>query len=67
MIDKSPATQVKKIVSATVTEFGDNENLSKHFITRQELQGIVQGFTKEMTRQIQDLQNQQGTHKETTS
>jgi hypothetical protein len=61
MIDESLATQVKKIVSATVTEFGDNENLSKHFITRQELQGTVQSFTKEMTRQIQNLQNQQGT------
>jgi hypothetical protein len=46
---------------------GNNDNLSKNFITRQELQDIVQSFTKEMTRQIQDLQNQQGTHKETTS
>jgi hypothetical protein len=61
MIDESLATQVKKIVHATVTEFGNNDNLSKHFITRQELQGIVQSFTNEMTRQIQALQNQQGT------
>jgi hypothetical protein len=55
LIDESLATQVKKIVSATVAEFGNNENLSKHFITRQELQGIVQGFTTEMTRQIKAL------------
>jgi hypothetical protein len=32
--------------------------LSKHFITRQELQGIVQGFTTEMTRQIEALSQQ---------
>ena len=61
MIDESLATQVKKIVSATVAEFGNNDNLSKHFITRQELQGIIQSFTTEMTRQIQELQHQQNT------
>jgi hypothetical protein len=56
MIDESLSIQVKKIVNATVTEFGNNANLSQHFITRQELQGIVQSFTLEMTRQIQELQ-----------
>jgi hypothetical protein len=55
MIDESLSTQVKKIVTATVAEFGTNENLSQHFITRQELEGIVQGFTTEMTRQIKAL------------
>jgi hypothetical protein len=58
MIDESLATQVKKIVSATVAEFGNNENLSKHFITRHELQDTVQGFTMEMTRQIKELSQQ---------
>jgi hypothetical protein len=61
MIGEFLATQVKQIVNATITKFGNNDNLSKHFIARQELQGIVQSFTKELTRQIQDLQNQQGT------
>jgi hypothetical protein len=55
MIDESLATQVKKIVSATSAKFGNNENLSQHFITQQELLGIVQGFTTEMTRQIKEL------------
>ena len=49
MIDESLATQVMKIISATVTEFGTNANLSRFFITRQELQGIMQGFAKELT------------------
>jgi hypothetical protein len=58
MIDESLATQVKKIVKATVAKFGNNENLSKHFITRQELQCIVQGFTTERTCQIKELSQQ---------
>jgi cyclophilin family peptidyl-prolyl cis-trans isomerase len=49
MIDESLATQIKKIIFATVTEFGNNANLSQFFITLQELHGIVQGFPKEMT------------------
>jgi hypothetical protein len=54
MIDESLATQVKKIVSATVAEFGNNENYTLHHLigtTRH----IVQGFTREMTRQIKEL------------
>jgi hypothetical protein len=49
MIKASLATQVKKIINATIIKSGNIENFSKHFITCQELQGIVQTFRMEMT------------------
>ncbi len=48
MIDDSIATQVKTIMLATITEFATNERLRQYFVTREELQDLMQGFTKEM-------------------
>jgi hypothetical protein len=56
LIDESLAIQVKRIISKTLAEFGNNKNLSYHFITCQELQGIIQSFTTELMHQIKELQ-----------
>jgi hypothetical protein len=56
LINNALATQVKKIVDETVTAFGTNANLSKHFIARSELHDIVSRISTEMTTQLQAIQ-----------
>jgi hypothetical protein len=55
LINNALATQVKKIVDETVTAFGTNANLSKHFIARSELDDIVSRISTEMAKQLQAL------------
>ena len=48
MIEDYIATQVHMIINATISEFGTNERLRQYFVTRQELQDLMQDFVKEM-------------------
>jgi hypothetical protein len=56
LINDALATQVKKIVKKTVTAFGTNANLSKHFIARSELDDIVSPISTERATQLQAIQ-----------
>jgi hypothetical protein len=56
LINNALATQVKKIVEETVTAFGTNANLRKHFIARSELDDIVSRISTEMATQLQAIQ-----------
>jgi hypothetical protein len=56
LMNNALATQVKKIVDETVTAFGTNANLSKHFIARSELDDIVSRISTEMATQLQAIQ-----------
>jgi hypothetical protein len=56
LINNALATQVKKIVDETVTAFGTNANLSKHFIARSELDDIVHRISIDMAEQLQSIQ-----------
>ena len=56
LINDALATQVKKVVDKTVTAFGTNANLSKHFIAQLELDNIVSRISTEMATQLQAIQ-----------
>ena len=66
MIDDSIATQVKTIMNATISEFATNEHLRQYFVTREELQDLMQGFVKEMFH-VQAQQRPEGNPKRKSS
>jgi hypothetical protein len=56
LINNALATQVKKAINKTVSVFGTNANVSKHFIARSELDDIVIRISTEMATQLQAIQ-----------
>jgi hypothetical protein len=66
MIDDSIATQVKTIMNATISEFATNEHLRQYFVTREELQDLMQGFVKEIFH-VQAQQRPEGNPKRKSS